>query len=102
MISTVTSSSNSKWNATELGYFDPYLDKSYGEGEIITVKKNMYYRSVILFVERIHDLATVKGEAIVRTNINTYFRGSALAWYTSELSNLERRGLRVEGSGVEE
>ena len=96
------SSSDSKWNAAELGYFDPHLDKSYGEGEIVTVGKDVYYRSVILFVERIHDLAAVKGEAVVRTNVNTCFRGSALAWYTSELSNLERRGLRAEGSGVDE
>ena len=74
-----TPSSNSKWNTIELGYFDPHLNKSYDKGEIITIKKDIYYRSVILFVKRIYDLATVKGEAIIRININIYFRGSILA-----------------------
>lgn len=97
-----TGSDNGKWNATEIGYFDPHLDKSYGDGEIVTVGKDVYYRSVLLFVERIKDVASVKGEAIVRTNLNTCFRGSALAWYTAELSNLERRGLRAEGNGIED
>lgn len=92
---------DSRWNAADLGYFDPHLDKSYGEGEIVTVGKNVYYRSPILFVKRIRDLATVKGAAVVRSNLNTALRGSALAWYTVELSNLERVGLRADENGVE-
>ena len=76
--SVEASSSNSKWNATELSYFDPYLNKSYEDSEIITIGKNVYYRSVILFIKRIHDLTAVKEEAIIRININTYFRGSTL------------------------
>ena len=93
---------NSRWNTADLGYFDPHLDKSYGEGEIVTVGKDVYYRSPILFVERIRDLATIKGASIVRSNLNTALRGSALAWYTAELSNLERVGLRADENGVEE
>ena len=68
----------------------------------MTVKKNVYYRSVILFVKRIYDLIAIKGEAVVRINVNICFRGFAFAWYILELLNLERRGLRVEGSGVKE
>lgn len=93
---------DSRWNAADLGFFDPHLDKSYGEGEVVTVGKDTYYRSPILFVERIRDLATVKGAALVRSNLNTALRGSALAWYTAELSNLERVGLRADENGVEE
>ena len=54
------------------------LDKSYGEGEVVTVGKDVYYRSVILFVERIKDLASVKGTTLVRSNVNTCLRGAAL------------------------
>lgn len=93
---------DNRWNAADLGFFDPHLDKSYGEGEVVTVGKDTYYRSPILFVERIRDLSTVKGAAIVRSNLNTALRGSALAWYTAELSNLERVGLRADENGVEE
>ena len=97
-----SSSSTERWNSADLGYFDPHLEKSYGEGEIVTVGKDLYYRSVILFVERVRDLATVKGDALVRTNLNTSLRGAALRWYTAELSNLERTGLRNDPRGVEE
>ena len=62
-----------------MNYFDLFLNKSYEEGEIVTVEKDVYYRSVILFVKRIHNLAAVKGEAIVRINVNTYFRDFILA-----------------------
>ena len=98
----ITATGSDRWNPADLGYFDPHLDKSYGEGEIVTVGKDLYFRSVILFVERIKDLATVKGDALVRTNLNTSLRGAALKWYTAELSNLERTGLRNDPRGVEE
>ena len=72
------SSSNSRWNAIELGYFNSYLNKFYEESEIITMEKNVYYRSVILFVERIHNLIAMKEEAVVRINVNICFRDSTL------------------------
>lgn len=97
---TVTPSD--RWNVIDLGYFDPHLDKSYGEREIVTVGKDLYFRSVILFIERIKDIAAVKGDALVRTNLNTSLRDTALKWYTAELSNLERIGLRNDPRGVEE
>ena len=78
------------------------LDKSYGKGKVVTVGKDVYYRSVILFIERIKDLASVKGAILVRSNINTYLRGIALTWYTAELSNLERVGLRADENDVKE
>ena len=38
----------------------------------------------------------------MRTNLNTSLRGSALKWYTAELFNLERTGLRNDLKGVDE
>ena len=37
------------------------LDKSYGKGKVVTVGKDVYYRSVILFIERIKDLVSCQG-----------------------------------------
>ena len=34
------------------------------------------------------------GEEIVRINLSTCLRGSAIIWYTGELSELERLALR--------
>ena len=91
-----------RWNAADLGFFDPHLDKSYGDGDIVTVGKDIYYRSVILFVERIKDLVSTKGATLVRANLNTALRGAALRWYTAELSNIERVGLRGDADSVKE
>ena len=40
--------------------------------------KKLYYRLIILFIDRIADLATVKPVILVRANINTYLRRAAL------------------------
>ena len=82
-----------RWNQSDLGYFDPHLDKAHGEGEIVSVGKNVYYRNVVLFVQRLQNLVTFKGVALVKANIATSFRGSALEWYTSELSNFDHDAL---------
>ena len=74
----------------DLGYFDPYLDRAYGEGEIVSVEKDVYYRNVVLFVQRLQSLVTFRDAALVKANIATSLRGSALEWYNSELSNLDR------------
>ena len=97
-----TGSGSLSWQLADLGYFNPMLDKSYGEGEVVTVGKDVYYRSVILFIERIKDLASVKGATLVRSNVNTCLRGTALTWYTAELLNLERVGLRADENDVKE
>lgn len=33
-----------------MGYFNPYLDRAYGEDEIILVGKDVYYRKDVLFI----------------------------------------------------
>ncbi len=39
-----------RWNQTDLAYFDPHLDKAHGEGEIVLVEKDIYYRNIVLFM----------------------------------------------------
>ena len=45
--------STERWNQANLGYFDPHLDRAHGEGEIVSVGKDVYYRNVVLFVQRL-------------------------------------------------
>ena len=40
----------------DIGFFDPNLPASYGEGKIVLVGKKLYYRNIILFIKRIKDL----------------------------------------------
>ncbi|CAG8961032.1 hypothetical protein HYFRA_00002572 [Hymenoscyphus fraxineus] len=82
-------------SVTDIGYFDPRLDESFGKGDIVTCGKDVWFRDVFLFTERIKDIALLKGQDSVQGIITSCFRGSALAWYTAELSDLERAGLRT-------
>ncbi|KAN0072773.1 hypothetical protein V8E54_008887 [Elaphomyces granulatus] len=50
---------------------------------------------VLVFLDRLRDLAILKGDDIVRSNIHASpIRGSALAWYSTELTDFERSSLR--------
>lgn len=39
-----------KGNQADLGYFDPYLNKAYGQVEIVLVGRDVYYKIVVLFI----------------------------------------------------
>ena len=40
-------------NQADLGYFVSQINKTYGEGEIIWIGKNVYYKNVVIFVQRL-------------------------------------------------
>ena len=44
----------------------------------------------MLFVQHLQSLVTFRSIAFVKANIATSLRGSALEWYTSELSDFDR------------
>ena len=68
-----------RWNKADLGYFDPHLDdKAHGTGEVVSVGKDVYYQNVVLFTQRIQNLVIFKGATLVKNNIATSLRGSAL------------------------
>jgi hypothetical protein len=48
-----------------VGYFYPYLKKNYGLGDFVYVSKNVFYRSVEAFINRVYDVAANKGEVFV-------------------------------------
>ena len=70
--------SDNKWKAEKLGFFDLYLTSSLGLGDIMIVSKKLYYRLVILFIDRIADLVTIKLIILIKININICLRGAAL------------------------
>ncbi len=70
------------FKAEELGFFDPELPIEYGPGDVIRTSKNIIYRSVHLFVQRITDIASIKSDKVVSHNLPLYFRGAALEWYS--------------------
>jgi hypothetical protein len=52
------------FRADEVGYFDPDLD---AEGDMVTVGKDIWFKDVFLFTDRLKDVAVTKGD-VVRTN----------------------------------
>ena len=48
---------------------------------IVTIGKDLWFRDVFLFTDRLKDIAITKD---VRTNWTACFRGIALTWYQSE------------------
>lgn len=88
-----------QWNRANLGYLDPHLNRVHGKNEIRLVRKDVYYRNVMLFVYRLHNFVTFQGTKFINFNITTSFRGSVLEWYIFELSDLDRDALN-NNSGV--
>ena len=84
--------STPRWNAADVGFFDPmYDDKSvHTGGPIAHTGKDTYFRDVHYFIRRANDIATVKGAEIVRQNLWTCLRGTALEWWTGELTENEK------------
>ena len=78
------------WNQLDLGYFNLHLNRAHVKGKIVSVDKDVYYRNVVLFVQCLQSLLTFKKAALVKINVAIFFWGSALEWYTSELSNFDR------------
>ncbi|KAN0086940.1 hypothetical protein V8E54_000628 [Elaphomyces granulatus] len=81
------------WRIEDLGYFNPDLSDP-ADAPVKFLQNHTYYRDVYVFVERLKDLQAIKGEDLVRNNIHASLRGSALDWYTVELTDFERRSLR--------
>lgn len=99
-----TGGSNNKWNPAELGFFDPHYDgKSLASGAspIDNTSKDTYFRDVHHFITRAKEMATTKGGQLVRDNLWLSLRGTALEWWTGELSDAERRMARMTMAGQE-
>ena len=79
----------------DIGLFDP--DKTSktekDEGGILQIGRDLYFTDVLLFTEKIRDMAMSRGAEPVRTLIPSCLRGSASLWYNSELTELEKAGL---------
>lgn len=91
LLANFQSKATNRWNQSDLGYFNLYLDtKVYGKGKIVLVEKNIYYKNIVLFVQRIQNLVTFKGIALVKANISTLLRRSTFEWYTSKLAEFDQ------------
>lgn len=91
------------WNAAELGFFNPnYNNQSENTAsnkEHLT--HGIYFNDVHTFIKRAKDMMRTKGEQMVRCNLSSCFRGSALEWYLADLSPYIK-SLVQYGTGIDE
>ena len=86
----------STWRSKNLDFFDSHLSviSKYESKSMIKDDKNVYYRNVHLFIERILNLVVTKNHDVVKINLNTCLQNIALIWYIDELTILKRFELR--------
>ena len=89
--------------ASDVGFFDPFYDnKSNDTGPGVEhAGKETYFRDILVFIDRIKDVARVKGAELLRNNLQICLRGEALEWYTCQLTDGEKR-LLTYGNDVAE
>ena len=81
-----------------MGFFNPiYNDKLITSGAALIeyTSKETYFRDVYLFLEYARNVASLKGEKLVYTNLWIYFKGPILAWWLSKLSENDKRLIKL-------
>ena len=86
-----TSEVNQSLKTDNIGYFDP---DAKGSGPIITIGCHTCYCDVFVFVDHLHDIVHLKGEDLVHAYVLSSLRGTALEWFTSELTPFEKDSLQ--------
>ena len=92
------SPAGSGFRARDVGFFDPDNDKD----PVETKENHQIYHNVYAFTNRIRVKASTSGNPrILRENLDTCLLGKAQTWFTEELDDVYRSGLRNDPNGVE-
>ncbi len=83
------------FRTSDVEFFDSQLDLSYDSSDVVQVNRDLYYRNVYLFVKRVKNVVIMSDVDAVRTNLSTCLKESTQVWYTEELSDLEKKTLRI-------
>jgi hypothetical protein len=89
-----------RWNAVDLEFFD----STYDEKILVTAKfmqhveKDIYFRDVHLFLDRVKDFVMTKEVEIVRNNLYTCLRESVMTWYTIEVFEKKKKFLKMKNN----
>lgn len=75
-------------------YFHTDLLSTYGKDDIVYSGKETIYCDVHAFVDRLNDMLPVYRDPVIRSNLVKCLRGRASTWYSTQLTPLEKEGLR--------
>ncbi len=65
------------FRAFDVEFFDSQLNSSYDQDDVVQIKRDLYYKNVYLFVERVKNAVIMSETETVRTNLSTCLRESA-------------------------
>jgi hypothetical protein len=76
-----------RWIAVDLEFFDSIYDEQFTitTDSMQHVDKNIYFRNVHFFIDRVKNIAVIKEIETVRNNLYTCLRDTVMIWYTAEL-----------------
>lgn len=80
----------------DIGYFEPNPDAMPVEAK----DSHNVYHNVFSFTNRLRVKSITMDAALLRQNLDSCLLGTADDWYTNQLSNLARSGLRNDPDGV--
>lgn len=81
-------------NQVNFGYFSFYLNtKVHNVNEIVLVRKNVYYRNILFFVQYIQNLVTFKAIFLIKANLPILLKKSVLKQYTFKLIKFDHNTL---------
>ena len=87
-----------RWNVDEIDFFDfNYDDKFVVIEKIIKhVDKNIYFRDVNDFINRVKNMINVKSVEFVRQNLYICFRETTMTWYITILIEKQKRFVKFD------
>ena len=87
-----------RWQSIDFEFFDSYYeDKFFVIASSMThFDKNVIFRDVHVFVNRVKELITIKRAKLVRNNLSTCLKEQALIWHIFELTDAKRRLLKYD------
>ena len=67
-------------NSQEINYFDSFYDNKtiIIDNSIENVEKNIYFRDVHIFIDKIKNMTIIKSEKLIRDNLYTCFKNKIL------------------------
>ena len=89
--------SNDDWKeffrAQNVEFFDSILNESYDSDDVVQVERNVYYKNVYFFVERIKNAVNMYTIEKVRFNLFNCLKKTAQIWYIENFSDFEKKTL---------
>lgn len=82
-----------RFNSDDVDYFDSFYESKFVNiASIIEHSdKSIFFRDIYIFINRVKDVTRVKGDILLRQNLQIYLRGIVLAWFITELTDNDKR-----------